>query len=174
MNWTELLRGTFEYQYDVASKLMAMVSDDEVDWKPATGENWMTMGQLLHHITNACGSGVAGFVTGKWGMPEGFDPADMPEDEMLPSADKLPTIKYLLKAQRMLLMDKELSLEMLGRCSEERLNTEIAKAPWDQMEMLLGQRLLQMANHLEQHKGQLFYYLKLMGKPVNTMHLWGV
>jgi len=71
-------------------------------------------------------------------------------------------------------MDMELSFEMLGRCSEERLNTEIAKAPWDQMEMLLGQRLLQMANHLEQHKGQLFYYLKLMGKPVNTMHLWGV
>ncbi|MDE0394080.1 MAG: hypothetical protein OYK82_04805, partial [Gammaproteobacteria bacterium] len=26
--------------------------------------------------------------------------------------------------------------------------------------------------HLAQHKGQLFYYLKLQGKPVNTMHLW--
>lgn len=174
MNWTELLQSTFDYQYDVASKLMALVSDDEVDWKPATGENWMTVGQLLHHITNACGSGVAGFVTGNWGMPEGFDPADMPADEMLRPADKLPTIKYLIKAQRMLAMDKELALEMLGRCSEERLNTEIAPAPWDKMEMVLGRRLLQMANHLEQHKGQLFYYLKLMGKPVNTSNLWGV
>jgi hypothetical protein len=24
------------------------------------------------------------------------------------------------------------------------------------------------------HAGQLFYYLKLQGKPVNTGHLWGM
>jgi hypothetical protein len=29
-------------------------------------------------------------------------------------------------------------------------------------------------HHLQQHKGQLFYYLKLQGKPVNTEHLWGM
>jgi hypothetical protein len=29
-------------------------------------------------------------------------------------------------------------------------------------------------NHLAQHKGQLFYYLKLQGKPVNTTDLWGM
>jgi len=29
-------------------------------------------------------------------------------------------------------------------------------------------------NHLLSHKGQLFYYLKLQGREVNTMHLWGV
>ena len=54
------------------------------------------------------------------------------------------------------------------------LDTEIARAPWDTMEMPLAQRMLEMANHLQQHKGQLFYYLKLQGKPVDTMHLWGV
>jgi hypothetical protein len=31
-----------------------------------------------------------------------------------------------------------------------------------------------MVGHLAQHKGQLFYYLKLQGKPVNTAHLWGM
>jgi hypothetical protein len=31
-----------------------------------------------------------------------------------------------------------------------------------------------MVGHLNQHKGQLFYYLKLQGKDVNTMHLWGM
>jgi hypothetical protein len=31
-----------------------------------------------------------------------------------------------------------------------------------------------MIQHLAQHKGQLFYYLKLQGKPVNTAHLWGM
>ncbi len=30
-----------------------------------------------------------------------------------------------------------------------------------------------MIEHLKQHKGQLFYYLKLQGKPVNTSDLWG-
>jgi hypothetical protein len=39
--------------------------------------------------------------------------------------------------------------------------------------MILGQRLLQMVAHLAQHKAQLFYYLKLQGKPVHTGHLWG-
>jgi hypothetical protein len=31
-----------------------------------------------------------------------------------------------------------------------------------------------MLAHLAQHKGQLFYYLKLMGRPVHTGHLWGM
>jgi len=31
-----------------------------------------------------------------------------------------------------------------------------------------------MIGHLATHKAQLFYYLKLQGKPVNTGHLWGV
>ena len=30
-----------------------------------------------------------------------------------------------------------------------------------------------MIAHLAQHKGQLFYYLKLMGKDVKTDDLWG-
>jgi uncharacterized damage-inducible protein DinB len=40
--------------------------------------------------------------------------------------------------------------------------------------MILGHRLLSMVLHITQHKGQLFYYLKLMGKPVNTSDLWGM
>jgi len=38
---------------------------------------------------------------------------------------------------------------------------------------VLGWHLLQMVRHLDQHKGQLFYYLKLQGEPVNTADLWG-
>jgi hypothetical protein len=30
-----------------------------------------------------------------------------------------------------------------------------------------------MTQHLERHKSQLFYYLKLQGKKVNTVDLWG-
>ena len=31
-----------------------------------------------------------------------------------------------------------------------------------------------MVGHLANHKAQLFYYLKLLGKDVNTMHLYGM
>jgi hypothetical protein len=31
-----------------------------------------------------------------------------------------------------------------------------------------------MIDHLKAHKSQLFYDLKLQGKPVNTGHLWGM
>ena len=35
-----------------------------------------------------------------------------------------------------------------------------------------GQELLEMVAHLNSHKHQLFYYLKLQGKPVGTADLW--
>lgn len=92
---------------------------------------------------------------------------------MLPSAEKMPTVTSVAEAKKLLAEDKKLAFEMLDANTEERFATEIAPAPWDQMECKLGERCLQMSHHLMQHKGQLFYYLKLMGKPVNTMNLWG-
>jgi uncharacterized damage-inducible protein DinB len=174
MNWTTLLRETFEYQYTVAEKLMDMVGDGELGWKPTTGSNWMTVGQVMHHITNACGQSCKGFVTGDWGFPADFDPNNIPPDMMLPPAEKLPAVTSVAEAKRLLSEDRKLALDMLAQCSEERLENETARAPWDKMDMPLGRRLMEMAMHLNQHKGQLFYYLKLQGKPVNTMHLWGV
>ncbi len=38
--------------------------------------------------------------------------------------------------------------------------------------MVQGQRLLPTIDHAKQHKGQLFYYLRLQGKSVNTGNLW--
>lgn len=186
MTWTTLLRETFEYQYAVADKLMDLVEDAELGWKPATGSNWMTVGQLLYHIPEACGQCVRGFVTGDWGMPAGdqeHPPLTLPASEgenaamegaMLPTAEMMKAVASVEEAKKLLAADKQVAFEMLAQCSEERLETEIARAPWDTMEMSLGQRMLEMAIHLQQHKGQLFYYLKLQGKPVNTMHLWGV
>lgn len=174
MVWKEMISGAFQYNYSIAEKLMGMVQDSELNWKPATGSNWMTIGQLLHHISNACGGTVKGFVTGDWGFPPDMDPSQLPADMMLPPAEKLPSVSSVAEARKLLAEDKKTAFDMLATCSEKRLATEIARAPWDKMEMVLGQRLLEMAQHLSSHKGQLFYYLKLQGKPVNTMHLWGV
>lgn len=174
MNWTTLLRCEVEYVYAVTDGLMRLVDDQQLGWKPATGDNWMTNGQLLMHLTNACGACFKGFVTGDWGFPEGVDPSKMPPEEMLPPAEKLPAVETVAQACKLLAEDKALALKMIDQAGEHDLDTRIATAPWDQMQLVLGLRLLQMVNHLAQHKGQLYYYLKLQGQPVNTGNLWGV
>jgi uncharacterized damage-inducible protein DinB len=173
LNWKELIKGGIEYNYLVTDKLMDLVDEDKLDWKPSRENNWMTTGQVLMHITNACGAGMKGFVTGDWGMPEGLDMENMAPEDMLPPAEKFPTAGSVAEAKKLFAQDKQLALEMLASCSEEKLDSEIATAPWDSMEMVLGHRLLQMIMHLASHRSQLFYYLKLQGKPVNTNHLWG-
>jgi len=48
-------------------------------------------------------------------------------------------------------------------------------APWEQgKDKLLGKHMLDMVDHLSIHKAQLFYYLKLMERPVDTISLWGM
>ena len=172
MNWTELLNAEIAYTYAVTDKLMDLVDDGALDWKPATGENWMTTGQLLMHLTNACGAPVRGFVTGDWGMPEGMDIGDMPPEDMLPPAEKLPTVGSVAEAKKLLAEDKQVALAMVAEAGEERLANEKVTPPWGGQEGLLGRELLGMVGHLGAHKGQLFYYLKLQGKPVNTGHLF--
>ena len=55
MNWTELLKTEIAMTYGATEGLLELVDEDALDWKPATGDNWMTTGQLLFHLTSACG-----------------------------------------------------------------------------------------------------------------------
>ncbi|MBN2571713.1 MAG: DinB family protein [Ignavibacteriales bacterium] len=174
MSWTTLLKKELESSYAVTEKLLDLVEDKTLEWKPESGSNWMTTGQLLMHLTSSCGAGMKGFVTGDWGMPEGIKMEDLPPEEMLPPAEKMPTVSSVEEAKRLIHADKKLAFNILEECSEEKLSNEIATAPWDPTEMILGHRLLTMVDHLKIHKSQLFYYLKLQGLPVNTEHLWGV
>ena len=174
MNWTELLKSGADGAYHATEGLIALVDDDSLDWKPETGENWMTTGQLLMHITCACGACMKGFVTGDWSMPEGAEMDDA-GDEMLPPAEVLPTVQTVAEAVERLSADKDLAHVMIERAGEEDLAHKLVAAPWNPEEKLpLGHHLLGMVQHLSQHKGQLFYYLKLQGKPVHTGTLWGM
>ena len=93
---TDLLKQEVEGAYHATEGLFKLVDKDKLGWKPATGKNWMTTGQVLHHLTNACGFCVKGFVTGDWGMPAGAKPEDMKPEDMLPPAEKLPTVKSVV------------------------------------------------------------------------------
>jgi len=172
MTWTELLRRQTDTSYASADGLLDLLSCKQPFWKPATGENWMTTGQLPPHLPGACGVACKGFVTGGWGAPDGLDPNDPPTDGTLPLADAIPAIDRVAEAKRRLAQDRELASRMIHEAGEVDLAGRAVSAPWDPREITLGQRLLQMVTHRDIHKGQLFYYLKLRGLPVNTPHQW--
>lgn len=170
MSWKELITRELEDAYKVSAGLFDLVEETDLAWKPATGSNWMTTAQLIKHLTDSCAGAFKGVVTGDWGI----DMSALPPEEMLPPAEKLPGIDSLAEAKRLLAQDRLGALDILSSLDEEKLATAKAPVPWDPTEMILGHRLLQMVEHMKQHKGQLFYYLKLQGKPVHTGHLYGM
>ena len=130
MNWKELLASEIEYTYGVTNSLMNLTDDGHLAWKPSTGSNWMTTGQLLMHITNACGAPICGFVTGDWGMPEGMDVSDLSPEEMLPPAEKLPTVG---------------SVAQVRLVGGQRYNREHLDRVCDIVERVVDYRLIQVA-----------------------------
>lgn len=167
MTLKDFLKEDAESVYAATYGLFTLVDDDSLTWKPATGSNWMTVGQLLLHCTEACGSTVKGFVTGEWGWD-----VDDPDASAFRPAEELPTVSSVDEARRLLDADRIRTLQILDDVPEERLAGERIAAPWGGPERTLYQQLSGMIWHLAQHKGQLYYYLKLQGKDVNTFHLW--
>jgi hypothetical protein len=78
------------------------------------------------------------------------------------------------EAMKKLAADKKVALDMVAKAGEKDLAARKIAAPWDPTEKLLGVQCLHMVGHLGTHKSQLFYYLKLQGKPVNTGHMYGM
>lgn len=169
MNWTQLLTDEIDAAYNATDGLMKLAAKLPLDWKPATGANWMTTGQLLMHLTNACGHCCEGFVKGSWPMPKDAKPGDM-----LPAAERMPSAKSVASARKLLAADKALALAMIEKAGEKSLGTRKVTAPWNPTPKLLGRQCLEMVEHLASHKSQLFYYLKLQGVPVHTGNLWGM
>jgi len=173
MSLVKVLSQEMENNYEITKKLFQLVEPGQLCWKPQTGSNWMTVGQLLMHCSSACGVAVRAFVNGDWGLPEGVDIKDIPPEEMLPPAEKLPTVESVDQALRLLAEDREVGIATLNGLNEAELLQKRFSAPWGGLEFTLFQHILHMINHLAQHKAQLFYYLKLLGKDVKTGDLWG-
>jgi hypothetical protein len=175
MDWKQLLASEIEMMYKRTEGLMDQVDDSMLAWKPSPDNNWMSYGQLLRHLSDACGMAMKGFVTGDWGLPEGMNFEDIPPEDMLPPAEKMPAVTTVQEAKTLLAQDKQTALEMLEQTTNEELENKIMAAPWaPAFKQPLGQHLLQMIYHLDQHKNQLFFYLKLYGKPVNTHTLYAM
>ncbi len=165
----QVLLNEAESTYAVTEKLFRRVSDTELPWKPITGKNWMSTSQLLMHCSSfGCGKAVQGFVTGNWGTP-----APMEAEQHVPPATSLPAVESVEQALDLLADDRKLTLHYIEDVNETDLLAKQIVAPWGGPEASLFQHLSLMIAHLAQHKGQLYYYLKLIGKDVSTKDLWG-
>lgn len=173
MTLQDVLTEEAEATYAVTRQLIRRVSDADLGWKPASdGVEWMTMGQLLMHCS-ACGCGRASeaFVTGDWGPMTGGKGEEAVAE--LPPAVALPAVESVAQALALLEEDRALSLRAIKKAGEDALLGTKLQAPWPSPPLTLFQQLLHQIAHLAQHKGQLFYYLKLMGRDVRTPDLWG-
>lgn len=163
-----------EVIYAVTKRLFQRVDVTELSWKPTSGKNWMTVGQLLMHCASfGCGKAIKGFVRGDWGMPENVRPEDLTPEQQVPPLAALPSVESVVEALELLEDDRSLTVHCIQDVDEAELLSRRLIAPWGGPEASLFQQLLLMIEHLAQHKGQLFYYLKLMGKELNTSDLWG-
>jgi len=157
MDWKTILIEQVKDAYRAAAGLLELVEDDQLSWKPESGENWMTTGQLLNHMADACGSMFKGFITGTWEFEEGLE-----------------AVATVAEGKDKLVADKALALELLEGLTDNDLTTRMVQAPWEKKARPLGYSLALMVSHLDVHKSQLFYYLKLQGKAVDTALMWGM
>jgi len=170
----EVLLDQVDSAYQITEKLFQRVDDNELSWMPSTGKNWMSLGQLLMHCANyGCGKAVQGFTTGDWDFPESSESNSSESAEHIPPAEMLPSVESVDEALSLLKADWGLAQRCIAETDEAEFLTKKIIAPWGGPEIFLFQHLLLMIAHLAQHKGQLYYYLKLMGKDVNTADLWG-
>jgi hypothetical protein len=158
-----------ETTYAVTRNLMRRAGDAELSWKPAGGcTEWMSLGQLLMHCASyGCGKALQGFVRGNWAA-SGEDLGST----HLPPAAALPSVASVSEALELLEADRALAMACIAETGEADLLAQHVAAPWGGPAVSLFQQLLHMIAHLAQHKGQLFYYLKLMGRDVRTADLW--
>jgi len=173
MTLQQVLIEETETTYAVTRNLVRRVGDADLRWKPADGRTeWMTVGQLLMHCASfGCGKAVQGFVRGDWGASDGA--ADAGADAHVPPEAALPCVESVGQSLELLEADRVLALQCIAETREADLLARQITAPWGGPAIPLFQQLLHMIAHLAQHKGQLFYYLKLMGRDVGTSDLWG-
>lgn len=172
MTLKDVLIEEAETTYAITRNLFRRVGDADLAWKPAgSGTEWMTMGQLLMHCASfGCGKAVQGFVRGDWGV--GASAVDAGADVHVPPAPALPSVTSVGQALEILEADRVLAMGCLAETRDADLLARRVAAPWGGPALPLFQQLLHMIAHLNQHKGQLFYYLKLMGREVGTSDLW--
>jgi len=149
-----------ESLYRPTVKLISLAPAGKLEWKPGQG-NYMNLGQLLHHLST-CPGGLVMAVNNAFPPSEAFQKF-VQED--------LKNTKTPEVAGRELSRGWDEAKAALSRLSEADFRGKMVAVPWGPP-MPLWRTCLGMAEHWANHKYQLFFYLKLLGQPVNTMTLY--
>ena len=147
--------------FQPAEKLINMVPADKLDWKP--GPTFMSTGQVICHLSDGVGGGLESLVSGKWPSMEEME-AGMKLENMPPCG--------VQEALNRLAKDKTILRTTLDGLSESDFTHRVVSVPWGwkaKFEIMS----IAFLGHFNNHKMQLFTYLKLLGLPVNTETLYG-
>jgi hypothetical protein len=145
-----------------AQKLIGMVPADKLSWRP--GPTFMSMGQVINHLSEGLGGGLDMVLTGKW-------PA-MGEMEAAMKLENMPACG-IQEALDRLQKDSEILHRTLDGVSEADFTNRVVSVPWG-WQTKLEIMAVHFLGHFDNHKMQLFTYLKLLGLPVNTETLYGM
>jgi uncharacterized damage-inducible protein DinB len=148
--------------YRPAEKLISMVPADKLNWKP--GPTFMSVGQVLCHLSDGFGGGFDMLLSGKW--PSMEEMGEGMKLENLPSCSPQEALDKLEK-------DKKILRRVLDGVSEEDFANKVVSVPWG-MTAKVERMAISFLEHFTNHKMQLFTYLKLLGLPVNTETLYGM
>jgi len=146
--------------YRPAERLIGMVPTDKLDWRP--GPNFMSVGQAIYHLSGGVGTGLEWLLASK--LPTMDEVAERMKLENLPSCN-------LQEALEKLEHDKKVLRQVLDGLSEEDFTNKTVSAPWASTKM--ERMAFGFLGHFNNHKMQLFTYLKLLGLPVDTQTLYG-
>ena len=143
-----------------SAKLISLAPASKLDWKPGPG-NVMSLGQLLHHLST-CPGGLVMAVN------NAFPPGDVFQKFV---QEDLKITKTPEIAGRELSRGWDEVKAALAGISPTDFQGRMVSVPWGPP-MPMWRTCLGMAEHWVNHKYQLFFYLKLLGQPVNTMTLY--
>jgi len=145
-----------------AEKLISMVPADKLNWKP--GPTFMSLGQVICHLSDGLGVGLETMLSGKW--PPAEEMEAVMKLENMPSCGVQEALAKLEK-------DSQILRTTLDGISEADFTNRVVSVPWG-MTAKIEIMMVAFLGHFYNHKMQLFTYLKLLGLPVDTESLYGV
>ncbi len=148
--------------YRAARTLIGMSPEDRLAWRPAG--NFMTLGQLIYHVGDALGGDLRRLFSGDW-------PAITPEelDEMMKVENRRSCAAE--EALARLAEDEAVFEKFLAGISKDEFASKPVSTPWG-VQGKMEPMAVTFLEHFNNHKMQLFLYLKLLGFPVNTGTLY--
>jgi hypothetical protein len=152
---------------DATRGLMEKTPADRLDWRP--DPSFMKLSAVLHHVSNAVGEQLRDVMNDAWE----YRPAETDGEAGLPPADAYPVVKSCREARDMIDADWKLFEELFARVDERTFNDQVCKIPWMAPGTTLKEYMLLTAEHLSNHRMQLFMYLRLLGVKVDTACLYG-